>query len=372
MKKVPVALDERSYEIIIGRAMYSQMPDILNKVISPGKALLISDSNVFPLYGQKTLDGLYAAGFDATFIVIEPGEGSKTLAQAEKLYTVAIEKRLDRHSLVVALGGGVVGDLAGFVAATYLRGIRFIQIPTTLLAQVDSGVGGKVAVNHSLGKNLIGAFYQPRLVWVELETLLTLPPREYQAGLAEVVKYGAVLDESFFGYLEEHQTCLAARELSVLSEVVSACCRLKANVVTRDERETDYRAVLNFGHTFGHALEAVTGYQYYLHGEAVLVGMILASWTAQKLGKLQYDDIRRLWKMFASVGIKPPPSVTAQAVLEAMEKDKKRETGKLVLIIPTGIGAFERISLDHTDLVSVAVDWYLSGAMEKELDLLAD
>ena len=259
MQTIQVDLKERAYEIKIVSHQWHQLAAALAKVLAPGKVLLVSDEHVWAHYGSYVESALQGS-YTVVPVIIPPGEASKTLAEADRLYTVAIEAGLDRSNAVIALGGGVVGDLAGFVAATYLRGVPFVQIPTTLLAQVDSSVGGKVAVNHRLGKNLIGAFYQPKLVWIELETLKTLPPREFMAGAAEVVKYGAILSADFITFLEENWAGFLKQDKAILQEIIATCCRLKSQVVVEDERETGKRAILNFGHTLGHALEAATSF----------------------------------------------------------------------------------------------------------------
>lgn len=373
MRLVQVALAERSYPIYIGQNLWPAIPEIWPQAVKPGKALLVSDENVFPLYGGKAVSGLTKAGFAVTPVVIPAGEESKTLAWADNLYSAAIEAGLDRRDVIVALGGGVVGDLAGFVAATYLRGIPFIQVPTTLLAQVDSSVGGKTAVNHKLGKNLIGAFYQPKLVWVELETLSTLPKREYVAGAAEVVKYGVILSEPLLTYLDEHWDSFLAKETPVLTEVIGDCCALKAGVVTADEREAGVRAILNFGHTLGHALEAVTSYRYYLHGEAVLAGMAMAVKLAAQKGTLAKEAAIRLLATFSRIGVKQAPGeITVAEVLAALRYDKKREGEQTVFILPEEIGRVRAFRDVDTAAVATVVAEYLCGNAEGSMLTLAD
>lgn len=254
MRVLWVPLGNRSYPIYIGSNLSPELGKAWRENLPPGRLLLVSDEQVFPLHGEKLLLTLKEAGCQVVRELLPSGETGKTLQYAEQLYTSAIRAGLDRHSAVVALGGGVVGDLAGFVAATYLRGVPFVQVPTTLLAQVDSSVGGKVAVNHPLGKNLIGSFYQPRLVWIDLAVLETLPAREYLAGAAEVIKYGIILSEQFCTFLEDNWQLFLDREPEVLTEVIATCCALKSRIVSADEREEGVRAILNFGHTLGHAL----------------------------------------------------------------------------------------------------------------------
>jgi 3-dehydroquinate synthase len=367
MRKLQVALAGRSYPIYIGRNLYPSLGETWAEAVTPAKALLVSDENIFPLLGGKIFAELDSAGFKVSTVVVPAGEGSKSLAWLEALYSSALEAGLDRSCLIVALGGGVVGDLAGFAAATYLRGVPFIQVPTTLLAQVDSSVGGKTAVNHPLGKNLIGAFYQPRLVWAELEALETLPQREFLAGAAEVVKYGIILSETFFAYLEENWEAFLDKEVSVLSEVIATCCELKSRVVACDEREEGLRAILNFGHTFGHALEAATGYGHYLHGEAVLAGMAVAVHMAASRKALARPQAERIMAMLARIGFRtPPPHLDATSVLEALRYDKKREGGRLVFVLPVRIGEVAQYNDLDMGLLSSSLEKYLSGRLERE------
>ncbi|MBS4022195.1 MAG: 3-dehydroquinate synthase [Dethiobacter sp.] len=367
MRRLQVSLEGRSYPIYIGRNLYPHLWGAWQESVKPTKILLVSDENVFPLFGGKLIAELDRAGFASSLVVVPAGEGSKSMSWLEAIYSSALEAGLDRGGLVLALGGGVVGDLAGFAAATYMRGVPFIQVPTTLLAQVDSSVGGKVAVNHPLGKNLIGAFYQPRLVWIELETLRSLPEREFLAGAAEVIKYGIILSKPFFNYLEENWTAFLARQEEVLTEVIAVSCGLKSEVVARDEREEGERAILNFGHTWGHALEAATGYNYYLHGEAVLVGMALAVHMAAKKKILSRTDARRIVSMLARIGLRPPPpGLDSENVLASLKYDKKRKDGRLVFVFPVSIGEVALFSDTDTGLLFAVLNDYLCGWLEKE------
>ena len=373
MRLVEVALAERSYPIYIGQNIWREIPRLWAERLKPGKVLLVSDETVFPLYGSRMVDSLQQAGFAVKSAVVPAGEGSKTLAKADQLYSAAILAGLERRDLLVALGGGVVGDLAGFVAATYLRGVNFAQVPTTLLAQVDSSVGGKTAVNHSLGKNLIGAFYQPKLVWVELDTLATLPQREYLAGAAEVIKYGVILSEALLNLLAARWQDFLAKEPELLTAVVGDCCALKAAVVAADEREAGLRAILNFGHTLGHALEAATAYGHYLHGEAVLAGMAMAVKLALGKGILSSEDSARLLEVFGRVGlVAPPPALPAADVLAALNRDKKREAGKTVFILPEAIGRVRAFDDLAAEAVRQVLDCYLSGGTAGDLLRLTD
>jgi 3-dehydroquinate synthase len=285
---VRVALGERSYDTAIVSGAIERFPALLAEwrrgrgYLTTGSALIVTDRHLADSYAWAIQQGLEGADWKCAAVVLEPGEQTKSLAAASVLYDRLVEMQADRQTTVIAVGGGVVGDLAGFAAATYARGIPFVQVPTTLLAQVDSSVGGKVGINHSLGKNLIGAFYQPFGVFIDTTVLRTLPARDYRSGLAEVIKYGMILDAPFFEYLEAHGGELNERDPGVLRHVVARCCRLKADVVEQDEFErTGLRAVLNYGHTFGHAFEALAGYGELLHGEAVAIGMIYASRLAE-------------------------------------------------------------------------------------------
>ncbi|NLZ38286.1 MAG: 3-dehydroquinate synthase [Firmicutes bacterium] len=362
MRIIEVPLEERSYPIYIGHEMWSSLSAVLKQRLTAKKALLISDENVFPLYGAKTAAALKEAGFSVSSAVVPAGEESKSLAQAESLYTKAIEARLSRQDVVVALGGGVIGDLAGFIAATYLRGVSFVQIPTSLLAQVDSSVGGKVAVNHALGKNLIGTFYQPRLVWIDLAVLDTLPRREFLAGAAEVVKYGIISSEPLFQTLEKRWDDFLAKDLEVLGEVIATCCNVKAEIVRQDEKEKGIRALLNFGHTLGHALETATNYTYYLHGEAVLVGMVLAVHLAVSEELIDLQTAGRMLALLKGGGLKKAPSdLTVEQVLTAMQQDKKRQADKIVFVLPVQIGSGQTYTTlsEHeiTEIVKKYLRW---------------
>jgi 3-dehydroquinate synthase len=305
------------------------------------KCAVISDSNVAPRHGPEALAGLQRAGFEPLLVTVPAGETAKCLRHVAACYDQLAAHRLERGSFVVALGGGVVGDLAGFVAATYLRGLAFLQVPTTLLAQVDSSVGGKVGVNLPAGKNLVGAFYQPRLVLCDLGTLDTLPDREYRAGLAEVIKYGIILDAAIFGRLERQLDRLLRREPRSLAAVVARCCELKAQVVSQDETEGGRRAILNFGHTIGHALEAISGYGRYLHGEAISVGQVAAARLSTTLAGLPAHDAERVRALFVRAGL--PVQVRwrrrqRQRLLEAMRLDKKVTRGEIRFVLARRIG----------------------------------
>jgi 3-dehydroquinate synthase len=369
---VRVALDERSYDIRITRGGLPQAGAFAAELAdaTPGRplplALVVTDRNVRSPHAEQVAGGLRAAGFSTDTVVLEPGEHTKSLDHAVELYDRLVDAAADRRTLIVAVGGGVIGDLAGFVAATYLRGVPYVQIPTTLLAQVDSSVGGKVAVNHPRGKNLIGAFYQPRGVLIDTEVLGTLPDREYRCGLAEVVKYGVILDADFFAYLEEHVPEVNRRDASGLCRIVTRCCELKAEVVAADERElSGRRAVLNYGHTFAHAFETSAGYNL-LHGEAVAIGMLCASRLAESLRMIDHEVTARQQRLLEALGL--PTSLRGSAgtdtpqmgsdasseqLLAAMRHDKKAVAGRPRFILPTCIGHVEPVDVDTSTVLSV-------------------
>jgi len=275
MEKVNVNLGERGYTIYIGDNILFKLGELLIQFELSKKIAVISNPTVWKFYGIKIIKSLKSAGFSPVKIIIPDGEKYKNLRTVEKIYTEMLKTGIDRKGCVVALGGGVVGDIAGFVAATYMRGVKFVQVPTTLLAQMDASIGGKTGVDHKLGKNLVGAFYQPMFVLVDISTLDTLPEREFRAGLAEVIKYGVIRDSSLFKFLEENREQILNRDRDALNYIISRSCEIKARIVEQDEREeTGLRSILNFGHTIGHAIEATTGYRKYLHGEAVAMGMM--------------------------------------------------------------------------------------------------
>jgi len=339
MRKVRVDLGEKSYDIVIG---YDIGQEIMNFVQGAGyskQALLITDTNVGPLYGQMMQNLLGKAGLNVSIIQIPAGENSKNLTVANDVFTRAIELGLDRKSPIFALGGGVVGDLAGFVAASYMRGVPFVQLPTSLLAQVDSSVGGKVAVNHELGKNLIGAFYQPQAVFMELNCMESLPRREVYTGLGEIIKYGIIYDEDFFQFLEEHKEQVLALEPEALVHMIARSCEIKAAVVSQDEKEIGLRRILNFGHTIGHAIEKETGYVRYNHGEAVATGMIGAAYISRGLGMINAADFERVQKIVASYHLPVQAGgVTVDAMYGDIFHDKKTVGGKVTWVLMEKIG----------------------------------
>ena len=339
MKTVRVDLGERSYDILISAGLLESFPRLLNQFESESRIFLVSNSEVFRLFGEDLVGRLAEGGYQAETILIPDGEAHKNLQTVEGIYTALINGKADRSSIVAALGGGVTGDIVGFAAASFLRGIPYIQIPTTLLAQVDSSVGGKTGVNHPLAKNMIGAFWQPHLVTVDTRTLDTLPGREFQSGLYEVVKYGLICDPEFFEYFEEHLGEIRDRNGDVLEETVKRCCEIKADIVSRDEKEQDLRRILNFGHTFGHALEAATEYRTVTHGEAVGYGMIAATHLSRIKGVLDSSHARRAIRCLQEIGKLPDVGCVAiESLLEAMKRDKKRRGDQVVFVLLESIG----------------------------------
>ncbi len=284
MKQLNVGIVDRKYDILIDRNLLPKIGELISKRLEPSQTIVITHPTIRNLFGKKIESGLTAAGYLPSFIEIPEGESSKSLRQAEMVYDRMLEMNCDRKSMLIALGGGVVGDLTGFIAATYQRGISFVQIPTTLLSQVDSSVGGKTGVNHPRGKNMIGAFHQPKLVIVDIDTLETLPPKEFRAGIAEVVKYGIIADEKLFAFLENYTKEILSLDRECLEYIIETSCAIKAKVVEKDELENRHRMILNFGHTFGHSIETLTNYTEYLHGEALAIGMIQAAWLSVETG----------------------------------------------------------------------------------------
>ena len=349
---VDVALGARSYPIWIGAGLLADATR-WRAAIRGRHVLVVTNETIAPLYLERVQAGL--AGFAQAALVLPDGEQHKTLANTALVFDALAALGASRDATILALGGGVIGDLAGFAAACWMRGIDFVQLPTTLLAMVDSSVGGKTGVNLAAGKNLVGAFHQPRAVVIDSDTLATLPAREYRAGLAEVVKYGAIGDATFFAWLEAHVEALAARDPTALIEAVAVSCRHKAGVVARDEHEHGERALLNFGHTFAHALETETGYATLLHGEAVAIGMLLAARLSADLVRAPRADAERLAALLRAFGLPvTPPRCDPQRLLALMQLDKKNLSGRLRLILWRGVGAAEMVpDVDEQAILAV-------------------
>lgn len=344
---IDVTLPQNSYQIAIA---HNSLDDLGTKMqgLSSGKklgkkVLLVSNPLVFGHYGERAIASLESAGFEVSRCILPDGEEYKSLATIQKIYDTALENRLERSSTMVALGGGVIGDMTGFAAATWLRGIHFVQVPTTLLAMVDASIGGKTGVNHPQGKNLIGAFYQPRLVLIDPLVLQTLAVREFRAGMAEVIKYGVIWDAELFPQMEAADRLdeLGYLGESLLQEILVRSCQAKADVVGKDEKEAGLRAILNYGHTIGHAVESLTGYTVVIHGEAVGIGMVAASRLAVALGMWDEESDKRQLALIEKTGLptKLPEGLDIEAILDSLQNDKKVKAGKVRFILPTAIGS---------------------------------
>lgn len=356
VQTVNVGLGDRSYNIDVGKGLLDAAVERIVATTSATHAIIISDANVTPLYARPLGKRLEDASVRVTPLEIPAGEPSKSVTQISKLWDAVLAADADRSSIVIAVGGGVVGDLAGFVAASFARGVAFVQVPTSLLAQVDSSVGGKVGINLTGAKNIVGAFWQPKLVLIDTDVLTTLPARELSAGLAEVIKYGVIADEPFFAALENDVAAIRKLDADVLRRTIVRCCEIKAQVVEEDERETSgRRAILNYGHTFGHALEAITKYSQFLHGEAIAIGMTSAARLAHRLGRIDEDLVTRQTNLFVAAGLPTEmPKVDKQAFLGLMNRDKKVAHGKLRLILPDRLGNVELVEgVSDKDILSV-------------------
>jgi 3-dehydroquinate synthase len=337
MQTLTVELGDRSYPIYIGTGVLSD-ERLFKSAIRGEKVAIVTNETVGPLYLDK-VKGLLS-GLDVLEIVLPDGEQYKTLEYLNKIFDALLQAHCNRDVTLIALGGGVIGDMTGFAAATYQRGVDFIQVPTTLLSQVDSSVGGKTGVNHALGKNMIGAFYQPRAVFIDIDTLDSLADNELSAGLAEVIKYGLIVDAGFFGWLEQHIDDLVKRDKAALEQAIVVSCKTKADVVAKDERESGVRALLNLGHTFGHAIEAGMGYGAWLHGEAVAAGMVMAADLSQRLGWLSSSDVDRVRKLIsqARLPVNGPTGLAVDTYLDLMAVDKKVQQGKMRFVLMRSIG----------------------------------
>jgi 3-dehydroquinate synthase len=345
--KVPLA--ERSYDIVIRSGLLAETGQRLRALGFSGKAAVVTDSTVGRRYGSPLLRSLRAAGFQPRVITIPAGERAKTQRWVSSILDELVRERFERGSVLLALGGGVIGDLAGFAAAVFARGMPFVQVPTTLVAQVDSSVGGKTGINHPLGKNLIGVFHQPRLVLIDPETLQTLPAREWVAGLAEVIKYGVIADEEFFAYLEQHMGGLLKLEERAVAQVITRSCQIKASVVVQDERESDLRRILNYGHTVGHALESLGRYRKLVHGEAVAIGMVQEADLSRHLGFCADEVVRRQRALVRQAGLPDAlPRVGFTELWNAMQHDKKVSRSRLHCVLPERIGAVRIAPLERT------------------------
>ena len=358
MQTLNVALAKRSYPIHIGRGLLSDASLILPHLKRKHVAI-VTNTTVAPLYLEQLSDTLQASGVQVIPIILPDGEAYKNSDTLNLIYDALLQNRCERSTTLIALGGGVIGDLTGYAAATFLRGVPFIQIPTTLLSQVDSSVGGKTGINHPLGKNMIGAFYQPQVVLADIDTLQTLPPREFSAGVAEVIKYGLIRDAQFFDWLEHHMAQLMQLDEAVLSEAIYRSCQNKADVVAKDEHEQGERALLNLGHTFGHAIENAMGYGVWLHGEAVAAGTMMAADLSQRMDWLSAADVARIKNSLLAANLPlVPPKLGAAKYLDLMGLDKKVENGKIRLVLQQGIGSAVITSDYDADKLSACLSAY--------------
>lgn len=356
MRRLEVGLGARSYPILIGAGLLERT-DLIAERMMTGRAVVISNEIVAPLYGDVIVGGLSKLGIEVAELVLPDGEATKAWPTLDVIYEYLLRKRAERSTTLIALGGGVTGDIVGFAAATYQRGVPFIQIPTTLLAQVDSSVGGKTAINHPIGKNMIGAFHQPRLVLTDTRVLHSLPERELRAGLAEVIKYGLIRDEAFFSWLESNLERLTARDPDALEYAIERSCRNKAEVVVEDETESGVRALLNLGHTFGHAIETGLGYGVWLHGEAVAAGMAMAVELSRRLGWLTVADSSRILDLLSRAGLPTKgPRLGSAQYLDMMYHDKKVSGGTLRLVLLSKIGAAKIFAEANLEDIIAAID----------------
>lgn len=359
LSEIGVNLENNSYQIAIAPNLLSQVGDYLKSLDIGNKIVVVSNSMIFDEYGNQLLEALKAAGFSASYHIVPAGERHKTLLSVQKIYDTALENYLERTSTFIALGGGVIGDMTGFAAATWLRGINVIQIPTSLLAMVDAAIGGKTGVNHPQGKNLIGAFHQPKLVLIDPQVLKTLPSREFRAGMAEVIKYGVIWDQDLFQQLElaERLNELDSLSPELLQTVLTHSCQAKADVVSQDEKEGGIRAILNYGHTVGHAIESLTGYRLVNHGEAVAIGMVVAGKIAVKMGDWSAEESQRQDDLITKAGLPKavPHMLSIEDILETLKSDKKVKAGKVRFVLPDRIGKVKITNQVSPHIVSEVV-----------------
>lgn len=359
MNEITVNLSQDSYQINIAPGSLSQIGNQIAKLNLGRKVLLISNPEIFSYYGLTAIASLETAGFEVYTHLIAAGEPHKTLASVQQIYDVALRNYFERSSTFIALGGGVIGDLTGFAAATWLRGINFVQVPTSLLAMVDAAIGGKTGVNHPQGKNLIGAFYQPKLVAIDPNVLKTLPMREFRAGIAEVIKYGIIWDADLFNKLEQAKTIdsFAKIDPELLQTILVRSAQVKADVVSKDEKEVGIRAILNYGHTIGHAVESLTNYQSFVHGEAVAIGMVAAGKIATVMGNWSIEEASRQDELIkkARLPYLIPPQLNKQEIITALQSDKKVKAGKVRFVIPSQIGLATITDKVTTEVIEKAI-----------------
>ena len=365
LSKIAVNLEKKSYQIAIAPNLLNQIGDYLKSLDIGNKIIVVSNSMIFDEYGNQLLAALKTADFSVSYHIIPAGERHKTLLSIQKIYDTALENYIERSSTFLALGGGVIGDMTGFAAATWLRGINVIQVPTSLLAMVDAAIGGKTGVNHPQGKNLIGAFHQPKLVLIDPQVLKTLPVREFRAGMAEVIKYGVIWDQDLFQQLEAAERLDELNYLSqeLLQTILTHSCQAKADVVSQDEKEGGIRAILNYGHTVGHAIESLTGYRLVNHGEAVAIGMVVAGKIAVKMGYWSEEESQRQEELITKAGLPKtvPYMLSIEDILEALKSDKKVKAGKVRFILPETIGK----AIITDEVSSEIVSDVVKGCQEK-------
>lgn len=338
---IRIELDNRGYDIHVGAGMLDRAGDIISGACRGRSAAIVTNLRIGNLYAGRLVESLGNAGISAHVITVPTGERFKTLKTIAGIYETLLDQRLDRGGIVIGLGGGVIGDMAGFAAATYLRGIDFVQVPTSLLAQVDASVGGKTGVNLSRGKNLVGAFYQPKAVIIDVSVLRTLPRREFRSGLAEIIKHGIIRDSEYFAFLEQNLPAVIRQEPAALEYTIARSCEIKADVVSQDEREAGLRRILNFGHTVAHTIESLAGYGKYSHGEAVAIGMVTAALASEEMGRTQPGMIERIVRILQASGLpyRVPPGISHREIVEAMGFDKKVAHGKLHAVLADSIGS---------------------------------
>src|SRR5213594_4473664 len=349
--RIRVDLGERSYEVLVHEGLLDQVGEFLAPFKLGPETIVVTNPVIKRHYGARVVRSLKAVGLKPTVLALPDGERTKSLRWVAWVLNELLRRRYERKTWLVALGGGVIGDMAGFAASVYLRGIPFVQVPTTLVAQVDASIGGKTGVNHRLGKNLIGCFYQPKLVLIDPDVLRTLPQREYRAGLAEVIKYGVIADAEFFEFLERDMDQILKLETAALHRVIRTSCAIKSAVVSKDEREGDRRRILNFGHTVGHALETLTGYRRYKHGEAVAIGMVAAAGLASRLGLAGKVVVGRIRNLVQGAGLPADiPAHSTTALIHAMRQDKKVKDRRIHFVLPTQIGKVTVVPIGEADL----------------------
>jgi len=361
MNKLLVELGGNSYPIFIGENILEKLGEMLKLYNFSRQVVVITDSNVNKHHGKALTKGLHSSLKSFELITIPSGERSKSFRTTEEILTQMLELGCDRQTVILAFGGGVVGDISGFVASIYKRGVPYLQIPTTLLAQVDASVGGKTAINHPLGKNMVGTFYQPQMVWTDLKLLRTLPKKEIVCGLGEIIKYGIIKDSEFFKLVAENLETILALDLELLQEVVINCCRIKAEIVTEDEKEAGHRMILNFGHTIGHALEAEMGYKNICHGEAVLLGMLAESKIALSLKMLNKEDFLRIEGLIAKFNLSDKlKNIDLKRLLQFIGSDKKAESGRIRFVLPRKIGEVEIVEDIESSVIKSAMKYVFS------------